>query len=109
MYLAGLQPSRLKTAEQRRRERMLGRAIRNRGSRVIAIVAVVTAALVALAAAATTNQQSDRASANEPQAIEPPTSFGIDPMKGTCPKAEPEKLPPDALAGATVAALDQVP
>jgi len=28
---------------------------------------------------------------------------------GRCPKAEPEKLPPDALAGATEAALDQVP
>jgi len=35
------------------------------------------------------------------------TPPGIDPR--SCPKAEPEGLPPDALAGATVAALDQVP
>ena len=28
---------------------------------------------------------------------------------GSCPKAEPEELPPNALAGATEAALDQVP
>ena len=37
-----------------------------------------------------------------------PASLGIDPMKGTYPKAEPGKLPPNALAGATEAALDQV-
>jgi hypothetical protein len=71
------------------------------------ILAVVTAVLVALAAAAT--QRDDLASANGPQAKEPPTSLGIDPAKGTCPKVEPEKPPPDALAGATEAALDQVP
>jgi hypothetical protein len=29
-------------------------------------------------------------------------------MKGTCPKAEPGKLPPNSLAGATEATLDQV-
>lgn len=88
---------------------MLGRAFRNRRSRLVLIVAAVTAVLVALAAAAVTTERGDLASANEPQAKEPPTSLGIDPMKGTCPKAEPEKLPPDALAGATEAALDQVP
>jgi hypothetical protein len=36
-----------------------------------------------------------------------PTTLGID--LRSCPKAEPQKLPPDALAGATEAALDQVP
>jgi hypothetical protein len=35
------------------------------------------------------------------------TTLGID--LGSCPKAEPEELPPNALAGATEAALDQVP
>jgi hypothetical protein len=35
------------------------------------------------------------------------TTLGID--LRSCPKAEPEELPPDALAGATEAALDQVP
>jgi hypothetical protein len=34
-------------------------------------------------------------------------TLGID--LGSCPKAEPEELPPNALAGATEAALDQVP
>jgi hypothetical protein len=34
-------------------------------------------------------------------------TLGID--LRSCPKAEPEKLPPDALAGATEAALDQIP
>jgi hypothetical protein len=34
-------------------------------------------------------------------------SLGID--LRSCPKAKPEELPPDALAGATEAALDQVP
>jgi hypothetical protein len=37
----------------------------------------------------------------------PPTTLGID--LRSCPKAEPEELPPNALAGATEAALDQVP
>ena len=35
------------------------------------------------------------------------STLGIDLRR--CPKAEPEELPPDALAGATEAALDQVP
>ncbi len=35
------------------------------------------------------------------------TTLAID--LGSCPKAEPEELPPHALAGATEAALDQVP
>jgi len=86
---------------------VLGRAIRNRRSRHVLIVAAVTVVLAALAAAAT--QRGDLASANEPHVKVPPTSLGIDPMKGTCPEVEPERLPPDALAGATEAALDQVP
>jgi hypothetical protein len=63
--------------------------------------------IIALAAAAVVNQRGDRASANEPQAKEPPPSLGIDLIH--CPKAEPEELPPYALAGATEAALDQLP
>jgi hypothetical protein len=35
------------------------------------------------------------------------STLGID--LRMCPKAEPQKLPPDALAGATEAALDQIP
>src|SRR5215212_7176293 len=37
----------------------------------------------------------------------PPTRLGID--LRTCPEAEPEELSPDALVGATEAALDQAP
>jgi hypothetical protein len=37
----------------------------------------------------------------------PPPTLGID--LRTCPKAEPQELPPDALAGATEVALDQLP
>jgi hypothetical protein len=88
---------------------VLGRASRNRRSRLVLIVAAVAAVLVALAAAAVATQRGDLAPANEPHAKEPPTSLGIDPMKGTCPKVEPERLPPDALVGATEAALDQTP
>ena len=84
---------------------MLGRAFGNRRSRLILIAAVAMVVLVALSAAAVVTQRGDRASANEPQTKEPPASLGIDPMKGTCPKVEPEKLPPEALAGATEAAL----
>ena len=82
----------------------------NHRSRLGLISAVVMIALVALAAVAVVTQRGDLgASANEPQTKEPPASLGIDPTKGTCPKAEPGKLPPDALAGATEAALEQVP
>jgi hypothetical protein len=42
-----------------------------------------------------------------PQRSATSTTLGID--LRSCPKAEPEKLPPDALAGATEAALNQVP
>jgi hypothetical protein len=84
-----------------------GRAFRNGRSRLALIVAIVTAALVALAAAAVATQSGNRAPANEPQAKEPPRSLGVDLVH--CPKAEPEKLPPDALADATEAVLDQVP
>jgi hypothetical protein len=81
---------------------VLGRAFRNRRSRLVLIVAVAIAALVALAAAAVATHRGDRAPANEPQAKEP-TRLGIDLMH--CPKAAPEQLPPNALAGATNAAL----
>lgn len=59
-------------------------------------------ALVALAAAAVVTQRDDPGASTK----EPPASLGIDLVH--CPKAEPEKLPPDALAGATKAALDHV-
>jgi hypothetical protein len=74
----------------------------NHRSRFVLIAAVAVVVLVALAVAVVVTQRGDRASANEPQAKEP-TNLGIDLTH--CPKAEPEKLPPNALAGATNAAL----
>jgi hypothetical protein len=84
---------------------VLGRVSENRRLRFVLIVAVVIVAVVALAVAAVAIQRGDRVSANETQAKGSSASLGIDPIKGTCPKAEPEKLPPNALAGATNAAL----
>jgi hypothetical protein len=42
-----------------------------------------------------------------PQRTTASATVGID--LRSCPKAEPDELPPDALAGATEAALDQIP
>jgi hypothetical protein len=86
--------------------------------RLVLISAVAMVALVALAAAAVVTQRGDPGASTkepqakgpqtkEPQTKEPPASLGIDLVH--CPKAEPEKLPPYALADATEAALDQVP
>ena len=87
---------------------MLGRVLGNHRSRLGLISAVTMMALIALVAAVVLTQRGDPgASANEPQANEPPASLGIDLVH--CPKAEPEKLPPDALADATEAALEQIP
>jgi len=88
---------------------VLGRASGNHRSRLVLIAAVVIVAVVALAVVAVVIQRGDRVSANEPQVKGSQASLGIDPVKGTCPEIEPESLPPDALAGATEAALDQVP
>ena len=72
-------------------------------SRLVLIAAFAVAVLVTLGAVVT--QRGDRASANEPPAKEPRARVGLDPVKSTCPTAEPDELPPDALAGATDAAL----
>jgi hypothetical protein len=85
-------------------DRVLRPGLGNRRARLVLIAAVV--ALVVLAAAAMVTERGDRASANEPQAKGPP-GLGIDLVH--CPKADPEELPPDALAGAVEAALDHVP
>jgi len=108
MLLSSLGTAKLGTARTGERykgegaDKVLGRASRNHRSRLILMVAVAVVVLVALAAVAVMAKRGDRAPANEPRAKEP-TSLGIDLMR--CPKAEPEKLPPNALAGATNAAL----
>ena len=61
------------------------------------------AVLVALVFAGVVAQRDDRASAKEPQSKESLAGLGIELIH--CPKAEPEELPPNALAGATNAAL----
>ena len=88
---------------------MLGRAFQRHRWRLISVAAIAVVALFAVVAFAMATQWgTQRTSAEKPPAKEPPPSLGIDPTKGTCPKAEPGKLPPDALAGATEAALEQV-
>src|SRR5918999_5490509 len=105
MLLVSLRATKLGTVENCGADQVLVRAFRNRRSRLVLIVAVALVVIIALVAAAVVTQRGDRASANEPQAKGSPASLGIDPMKGTCPKAEPGKLPPNALAGATNASL----
>jgi hypothetical protein len=87
---------------------LLGRASGDHRARLVLIAAFAVAVLVTLATVVT--QRGDLASANEPPAKEPPAKeprarVGLDPVKPTCPTAEPDKLPPNALAGATDAAL----
>lgn len=84
---------------------MLGRAFRNHRSGLVLIAGLAVVVLVALVFAGVVAQRDHRASANQPQSRESPASFGIDPEKGSCPKSEPEELPPNALAGATNAVL----
>jgi hypothetical protein len=89
---------------------MIGRALGNRRSRLILIAAAAVAVLIALTAvvlAAQRDGAKQRATPEEPPTERPPSSLGIDLRR--CPKTQPEKLPPDALAGATEAALEQVP
>ena len=64
----------------------------------VAVVAVV--AMAAVAAAADRDGGFSGSLSGEQAA-----GSGIKPEKGTCPRAQPDKLPPDALAGATVTAL----
>jgi hypothetical protein len=106
MFLLSLGTAKLGTAKTEKvgGDLVVGRVFGNHRSRLVLIAAVVVV-LVALAAVAVVDQRGDRASADEPQTQEPPASLGIDPRKGTCPKVAPEELPPDALAGATEAAL----
>lgn len=82
---------------------MLGRASGDHRARLVLIAAFAVAVLVTLATVVT--QRGDRASANEPPAKEPRARVGLDLVKSTCPTAEPDNLPPNALAGATDAAL----
>jgi hypothetical protein len=112
MFLTSLRTAKLGTAKTgsyrgEGADKVPGRVFRNHRLRFVLIAAVAMVILVALAAAAVATHRGDRAPAKEPLAKEPPASLGIDLIH--CPKAEPEELPPDALAGATRAALDHVP
>jgi hypothetical protein len=73
------------------------------------IIAVIAAAGVGFFSSGCGQQDSGGSSPDSEPAHQttPPTTLGID--LGSCPKAEPEELPPNALAGATEAALDRVP
>jgi hypothetical protein len=85
----------------------LRRTFGNHRSRLVVTAIVAMVAIVALTATAVVTHRGDLAAANEPQAKGSPASLRIDLIH--CSKGEPEKLPPDALAGAPEAALDQVP
>lgn len=69
----------------------------------ILVLVVAAAILVAMAAAAGAAQRDGGMS--RMLSSEQAAASGIDPKKGTCPRAEPDKLPPDALAGASETAL----
>jgi hypothetical protein len=99
---------------------VLGRGFGDHRSRLVLIAVFAVAVLVTLAAAVVVTQRGELASANEPLAKEPLAKeplakeplakeplgkVGLDPARSTCPTSEPDKLPPNALAGATNAAL----
>jgi hypothetical protein len=87
---------------------MLRRAFQRHRWRLISVAAIAVVALIAVVAVAMATQWGiQRSAAEKPPAKEPPPSLGIDLIH--CPEAEPEDLPPYALADATEAALDQVP
>ncbi len=73
------------------------------------IIAVIATAGVGFFSSGCGQQDVGGSSADSEPTHQTTTSrtLGID--LGSCPKAEPEDLPPNALAGATEAALDQVP
>jgi hypothetical protein len=73
------------------------------------IIAVIASAGVGFFSSGCGQQDVGGSSADSEPTHQTTTSrtLGID--LGSCPKAEPEDLPPNALAGATEAALDQVP
>ena len=73
------------------------------------IIAVIASAGVGFFSSGCGQQDAGGSSPDSEPTHQSTTSrtLGID--LGSCPKAEPEELPPNALAGATEAALDQVP
>lgn len=101
MLLSSLKTARVGTDKGKRHNgvgQVLGRDFRNHRWKLVLISALAVAVLVALTVTAVVTQRGDRASAKEPTA-----RLGIGLTH--CPKAEPEELPPNALAGATNAAL----
>jgi hypothetical protein len=68
------------------------------------IIMLLTVVLLMVVTAAVAAAQRDGSISGMPSSVQA-ADAGIDPEKGTCPKAEPDKLPPDALAGASETAL----
>lgn len=89
---------------------MLRRAFRYHRTKLVSITTLALATIVLSVATAVAFRGGDQGpigqGSNEP-AGKPPASLGIDLVH--CPNAEPEQLPPDALADAANAALDQAP
>jgi hypothetical protein len=73
------------------------------------IIAVIVTAGVGFFSSGCGQQDVGGSSADSEPTHQTTTSRTLRIDLGSCPKAEPEELPPNALAGATEAALDQVP
>ena len=73
------------------------------------IIAVIATAGVGFFSSGCGQQDVGGSSADSEPTHQTTTSMTLGIDLGSCPKAEPEELPPNALAGATEAALDQVP
>jgi hypothetical protein len=73
------------------------------------IIAVIVTAGVGFFSSGCGQQDVGGSSADSEPTHQTTTSMTLGIDLGSCPKAEPEELPPNALAGATEAALDQVP
>ena len=73
------------------------------------IIAVIASAGVGFFSSGCGQQDVGGSSPDSEPTHQTTTSTTLEIALGSCPKAEPEDLPPNALAGATEAALDQVP
>jgi hypothetical protein len=73
------------------------------------IIAVIAAAGVGFFSSGCGQQDAGGSSPVSEPSHQSTTSGSLEIDLGSCPKAEPEELPPNALAGATEAALDRVP
>lgn len=75
----------------------------------LAVIATVILVAVAATAAVGRGDGASEKTSGDHSSSRSERSLGINPRKGTCPKAVPDRLPPNALAGATNDALAEAP